>query len=408
MGQVIVDTHGEVVLGLFLFEVLIHRVDHRGVELLGAQTIPAAHDLDIRHAVLEESGANVEVQGLAEGARFLGPIKHRELLDALRESLEECVHGEGAIQADLQEADLVTFLVHLVDGLLHGVCARAHEDDDVLRVGVADVVEEVIAPARESGDLIHHLLHDGGSGFVVFIGGLAVLEVDVRVLRRTALDGVLGVKSASAEVLDVLHIHEALHLVVLDHVDLADFVRSAETVEEVEERNFRLQGGEVGDKRKVHDLLHRVGREHRKTRLTASHHVRVIAENVESVRRKGTSAHVEDGGQQFARDLIHIGDHQEQALARGVSGGKRTCHEGAVHSARRAAFGLHLRQTELLPEHIHATLRRPFVGDLSHRRGRRDRIDRRNFREGIRNVARRSITVNSLFETHKVPPYRVK
>ena len=61
MRQIVVDTDGEVIFRLFLLEVLVDGVDHGGVELLGAEAVTAAVNLDIRHALFEERGADVEI-----------------------------------------------------------------------------------------------------------------------------------------------------------------------------------------------------------------------------------------------------------------------------------------------------------------------------------------------------------
>ena len=172
--HILVDTDGEVVLGLVLFEVLVDGEHHRGVELLGAKAVSAADDGDVLHAVLEERGADVKIEGLAEGAGLLGAVEDSHLLAACGDGLHEGFGDEGAIQADLDETVLLARCVELVDGLFHRLCARTHDDDDFFCIGSADVVEEVVAPARERGNFVHHLLHDGGSGEVVAVRGLAV------------------------------------------------------------------------------------------------------------------------------------------------------------------------------------------------------------------------------------------
>ena len=132
------------------------------------------------------------------------------------------------------------FFVHPVDGLFDRVRAAAHDDDDVFRVGRAHVVEEMIGPAGELGHLVHHFLYDRGRRVVIGVRGLAVLEVNVRILRGAALNGVLGVQRAGAEILDILHVDEGFHLVVVDDVDFRDFVAGAEPVEEVQEGHSGL------------------------------------------------------------------------------------------------------------------------------------------------------------------------
>ena len=311
VGEIVVNTHGEVVFGFFLFKVLVNRVDHRGVELFGAEAVSAAHHLDVRHALFEQSGAYVEVQRFAQRAGFLRPVEHREFFHGLGQRRDERVHGERAVQPYFQHADLMPFLVHSVDGFFDGFRAAAHDDGNVFRVGRAHVIEEVIFSARQGGDLVHHLLHDGGGGFVILVRRFAVLEVDVRILRRAFLNRMFGVERACAEIFDFLHVDEGFHFVVIDDVDLAHFMAGTEPVEEVQKRHFRFQRGKVRDEREVHNFLYGVAGEHRKARLTARHHVGMVAENIERVRRQSSRADVEDRREQFARDLVHIRNHQK-------------------------------------------------------------------------------------------------
>ena len=96
------------------------------------------------------------------------------------------------------------------------------------------------------------------------------------------------------------------------------------------------------------------------------HHVLVVAEDGERLGGDGAGGHVEDGAGQFAGDLVHIGDHQQQALRGGEGGGQGAGLQRAVHSSRRAAFGLHLDHSgDGAPEVLFA-LGRPFVGKFTH------------------------------------------
>ena len=47
-------------------------------------------------------------------------------------------------------------------------------------------------------------------------------------------------------------------------------------------------------------------------------------------------------GQLLAGDLVHVGDHQQQALGGGVGGGQGAGGQRAVHRAGGAGLGLHL------------------------------------------------------------------
>ena len=82
-------------------------------------------------------------------------------------------------------------------------------------------------------------------------------------------------------------------------------------VEEVEEGDFGFEGRGVGDHRHIVRFLDGVGGEHRKAGLAARHHVALVAENAKRVGGERTGGNMEDGGAKFARDLVHVRDHQQ-------------------------------------------------------------------------------------------------
>ena len=121
----------------------------------------------------------------------------------------------------------MSFGIHFVDGFFNCVRAGTHKYDYVFCVFCADVVEKVIASAGELINLVHHFLYDGGGSVVVFVSRFPVLEVDIGVLRGTSLNGMFGIKRSLSEFFDVVHIYESFHFVVVDYVDLGNFVRSS-------------------------------------------------------------------------------------------------------------------------------------------------------------------------------------
>ena len=125
-------------------------------------------------------------------------------------------------------------------------------------------------------------------------------------------------------------------------LDLGDFVRGAEAVEEVQEGNARFERGGLRDQRHVHDFLHRVGGQHAEAGGAGGHHVAVVAEDGERVGGQRARRDVEHRGGQLAGDLEHVGDHQQQALRGGEGGGQRAGLQRAVQRAGGAAFALHL------------------------------------------------------------------
>ena len=297
----------------------------------------------------------------------------------------------------------------VIHGFFNRFRAAAHKHDDVGCVGRAVVLVRLVFSAGYLLYVFHRFFHYCGNGFVILVARLAVLEVDVGVLRGALLNGVFGVECAGLEFADIRHVlfvHHLLDVRIIYHLYLAHFVGSAETVEEVQERHFRLQRGKMRDKRQVHNFLDGVGSQHCKARLAAAHHVAVVAEYVQRVVRQRPCAHMEYAGGQLARNFIHIGNHEQQALACGESGGQSACRQSAVHGARGARFGLHFGNSQLLTENVLPVGGSPFVRVLRHGGRRGDGINSRHFAHGIGDMSRGGISVNSHFLCHTISSER--
>ena len=152
----------------------------------------------------------------------------------------------------------------------------------------------------------------------------------------------------------------------------------------------------MSDGREVHDLLDVALGEHGKAGLAAGHDVGVVTEDVERLRGHGTGGHVEDARQLLGGDLVHVRDHEEQTLRRSVGGREGTGTQGAVDGAGGASLGLHLHDLDGRAEDVLHALRRPLVDVVGHRAGRRDRVDARHLRVGIRHPSRSLVAVHRL------------
>ena len=56
--------------------------------------------------------------------------------------------------------------MRLCDGLLDGVGAGAHDDDDPLGIGITDVLDQFVVAAGELGEFVHLFLDDVDAGRV--------------------------------------------------------------------------------------------------------------------------------------------------------------------------------------------------------------------------------------------------
>ena len=125
----------------------------------------------------------------------------------------------------------------------------------------------------------------------------------------------LGRQGTGTELAQGLLVHEVTHSVLLQELHLLVLVRSAESVEEVDEGHSALNGSQVSHSTQVHNLLHRALAQHGETSLAASHHVAVVTEDTQRVCGQSTGRHMEDAGKQFTGNLVHVRNHQQQTLA---------------------------------------------------------------------------------------------
>ena len=153
-------------------------------------------------------------------------------------------------------------------------------------------------------------------------------------------------------------------------------------------------------------LLNRAGRQQGKPGLAARHHIRVVAENRERVGGDRAGGDVHAVGGQLARDLVHVGDEQEQALGGGKRGGESPGLERTVDRAGGAALGLHLGHLgDGAPDVLPAECR-PLVGPLAHVGRGGNRIDRDHLVGAVGHRGCRLVPIESDHATlgHDVPP----
>ena len=381
-GDVVYDADGEVVAGFGKGQVFVYADNLAGGGVLRRQAVAAADDEGSVLAAVE-GVADVEVEGLAVGAGLLGAVKDGDAFYGGGDGGKQMPGAEGTIEVYRNQTDFLALGGEVVDSFLGGLCHRAHGDDDALGVGSAVVVEQVVLAAGDFADGGHVAFDNLGHGLVVFVGGFAVLEEDVGVLGSTAGDWLVGVEGAVAEVGQGVLVKEGGESVAVDFLNLLNLMRGAETVKEVDEGDAALDGGEVGDTGQIHYLLYRTFGEHGEAGLTARHDVLVVAEDAEGVAGEGAGRDVENAWQQLAGNLVHIWNHQQQALRGSVGGGEGTGLERAVNSTGGAALALHFLHEDCLAEHVLAACGRPFIDILRHRRRRGDGIDGCYFRKHI-------------------------
>ena len=107
-------------------------------------------------------------------------------------------------------------------------------------------------------------------------------------------------------------------IVLVNHLDLRHFVRGAEAVEEVQERNARFAAWPPARSARSPSPPAPSRAEHRPTRSCAPAITSLWSPKIESACVASVRAVTwKTVGRQFARDLEHVRDHQQQALRRG-------------------------------------------------------------------------------------------
>ena len=74
-------------------------------------------------------------------------------------------------------------------------------------------------------------------------------------------------------------------------------------------------------------ILYGSGGKHCEAGLAAAHNIAVVAKDGKGMVREGTGGYVEYSGKLLAGDLVHVGDHQQQALGSGEGGGQGALRE---------------------------------------------------------------------------------
>ncbi len=340
-----------------------------------AEAVAAADDDGSGTAALLEGGAHVEVEGLAEGAGLFGAVEDGDGGAGGRDGAQQVLGGEGTEEVHLHEAEALAFFVEVLDGLFDDFAGGAHADDDAVGFGIAHVLEDVVGTAGDGGHFLHVGFDDFGHVVMELVGGLDALEVDVGVLGRAAQSRMVGIHAAFAELGDLVPGNQLADVFVVDDFDFLDFVGGAEAVEEVQDRHAGLEGGQVGDEGQIHAFLHGTGAQHGEAGLATGHDVLVVAEDGEGLGGQGAGGNMEDAGQELAGNLVHVRDHEQQALGGREGAGQGAGGEHAVDSASGAGLGLHLANGDSLAHEVFDALGSHFIDDFAHDRGRRDGVD---------------------------------
>ena len=285
---------------------------------------------------------HIQAQRFGLSAGLFGAVQHGNALYGFRQLSEKVGQRKRAKQMHAEQPDLLSRRVQRIHHFLNGVADRPHGNNHPFGIRRAGVVKQMVLPAGERADLRHIAFDNVGQRLIKTVTRLSFLEVDIRVLRRSADDRMIRMQRVTAEAVERGPVQQRRQLVIFQHLDFLNFVRGAETIEEVNKRDASLNRRQMRHRRQIHHLLHVVLRQHRAAGLANRHHVLVIAKNIQRIGRQRPGADVKDARQQFTGDFVHVGDHQQQPLGGRIGGGERPGLQRAVDRACRAGLRLHL------------------------------------------------------------------
>ncbi len=294
---------------------------------------------------------------------------------------------------NFHETDFFAFSNHTFHSFFNDAAARTHRYQDAFRILSAHIVEQVVLTTRDFGEFVHFFLNNSGNCEIVRIARFTSLEVNVRVLSRTANEGFVRIQRAFTNLFDQFGIDHRFDFVFGHLIDTVDFVRNTETIVKMHERNASFKRCSVRNHRHILRFLNGTGNEHRPTSRTARHHIGMIAEDGERVSRHAARGHMEHAGGQFTSDFEHIRNHEEQALRRRKRTGQRTRLKSAVDGTRRTCFALHFHDLWNHTENIFYTFGGPFIRQFTQRRRWRNWINRHDFGTTMGNVRSGFVTV---------------
>ena len=355
MAQVVVDAHREMVQRRrqagggrhHCFEMVEHGTGHGGRELLGAEPVAPAHHPRRRSVVvaapfLRQGRHHIEVEGFPRRARFLAALQHRDRPQAGRQGLHQQRRHQGPEQPHPQHPHPLPTSLQPGGGGLGGLAGRSHQHHQPLRIGGADVVVGAVTATRERRKALHRRHQQIRKGLIGPIHRFTALEIHIRVLGGAAQHRSAGVEGPGPVGLDRLRGNQGLEQGIGEGQHLLDLMGGAEAIEQMEQRQARLQGQGHGDGGEVARLLHRGRHEHRAAGGAAGHHITVVAENREALGRQGPARHLHHHRQPLPRPAEQVGEHQQQPLGGGEGGGEGARLEGAMHRSSRAALALQL------------------------------------------------------------------
>ena len=308
MSDIIVDTDREFFFRCIFLQFVVDSLDLVRSSILGSDTVTAADQLDA--SVLQDA-QDIEIQRLSR-TDFLCSIQNCDLLDGLRQNVEEVFCGERSVQMYGNDTDLFAFCAKSVDDFLDRLDNGTHREDNSFRFRITVICEWFVFSSSVFRDLSHVISYDIRNLCEMLILSFSGLEYDVIILGTASGDRIpVRIQGIVLESLDCVHIKERSEVVIIHDFHFLDLMRSSETVEEMNERNRSLDRRKVCDTCQIHSFLNGVGAQHCAACLSCGVDIFMVTEDGKSARCKSSRCDMYDTRKKFSGPLVHVRNHQQ-------------------------------------------------------------------------------------------------
>ena len=176
-----------------------------------------------------------------------------------------------------------TLSCHVVDSFACSFRNRTHCNDYAFCIFSSVVIEQTVFTSCDLRDFIHIFFYDSRNCIIVRVARFSMLEEVVRVFSHTACNRVVRIQRAFTEFCQSLLINQTCQIFILQHFNFLDFVRSTETIEEVDEWHARFDSSKMGYSSHIHNFLYRTFAQHGETCLAARHDVLMVTKDTQCV-----------------------------------------------------------------------------------------------------------------------------
>ena len=143
---------------------------------------------------------------------------------------------------------LFALSIKMVNNSFYSFCYRTHSYYDVFGIFGTIINEWSIFSTTQSTDLFHIISHYVGNSFIIFVLTFASLEINVAVLSCTSCYRMFGVKSIVAISFQCVLVYKLSQFILIGSFYFLYFVRSTETIKEVQERHTTLDSSQVSNR----------------------------------------------------------------------------------------------------------------------------------------------------------------